>query len=146
MTIRDLGIKQNRASTSINLFLCRSGCLRCTGGPRDSSVSHQSMRFPVIDRETHRNEWNRLISESKLGLCVFGQGWITWARGQQPNLVMALRQENSGGQRDKSGQMLSSSSPKYGLIILKDCRDDIILLDRESRCSDIHPILQLCLN
>lgn len=56
-----------------------------------------------------------------LYLC-FSQGLITWARGQQPNLVKALRQENSEGQRDWSGQILSSSSPMYVLIILKDCR------------------------
>lgn len=57
-------------------------------------------------------------------VCV-GQGLITWAKGQQPNLVKALRQENSGGHRDWSGQMLSSSSPMYVLIILKDCRDRV---------------------
>lgn len=50
-------------------------------------------------------------------------GLITWARGQQPNLVKAFRQENSAGHRDWSGQTLSSSSPWLLLIILKDCRD-----------------------
>lgn len=57
-------------------------------------------------------------------ICI-GQGLITWAMGQQPNLVKALRQENSGGHRDWSGQMLSSSSPMYVLIILKDCGDKV---------------------
>lgn len=57
-------------------------------------------------------------------VCV-RHGLITWARGQQPYFVKAFRQEYSGGHRELSGQMFSSPSPLYALIILKDCRDTV---------------------
>lgn len=41
-------------------------------------------------------------------------------RGQQEYPPLAFRQVNSGGQREASGQTLSSCSPEYDLIILKD--------------------------
>ena len=46
-------------------------------------------------------------------------------RGQQLNLVKALRQEYSGGHRDSSGHMVSSSSVSYDRTILNDCRDGV---------------------
>lgn len=86
----------------------------------------------------HFDNWNHYRQ-------LVGQSLITWARGQQPNLVKALRQENSGGHRDWSGQMLSSSSPMYVLIILKDCRDRVGKRDNlTASMSNSYSGLHLC--
>jgi len=64
-----------------------------------------------------------------------GPGWVTWARGQQLNRVKALRQEYSGGHRDSSGQMLSSSSVSDDRTIQNDCGEESRRGQRKGRLS-----------